>query len=95
MGTHGSRGWLAGLGVLMAAGLALPAAAAPPAAPLPARAAAIDPGTAFLRVWSRSDWPLKLQLVTRSWTWGPQPIDARTEPYAEGVGGVRVVQYWD
>jgi hypothetical protein len=93
--------WAAwGFGALLAlAGclLVAPAHAAPPAAPQLAPAA-IPPsqaGAAFLRVWSRTDWPVALHVAARSWTWGPQPIDVRNEPYAEGPGGQRQVQYWD
>ena len=100
----------AGTLLLVALGsLALPAAAAPaagtpvapPAATLagplfaPALAPPAQVTEAFLRVWSRADWPVALKLATRSWTWGPRPLDMRNEPFAQAPGGQRTVQYFD
>jgi len=48
------------------------------------------------RLWLRQDRPVAAQLAARSWTWGPGPIStARYEPFAQGVHGQRVVQYFD
>jgi uncharacterized protein YkwD len=53
------------------------------------------PAASFTRVWAHTDWPLAAGMVQRSWVWGPAPFDTRDEPYAEGAGGVRRVQYYD
>ncbi|MDQ2809719.1 MAG: CAP domain-containing protein [Chloroflexota bacterium] len=53
------------------------------------------PDAPFIRVWAHTDWPLAASLVNRSWVWGPAPFDTRAEPYREGAGGVRQVQYYD
>src|SRR5690242_5390655 len=71
---------------LLAAGFAGPAGPA-------AAAAQIDP--AFQRVWERSDKPVTEARAARSWTWGPTPIDTRTEPYKDAPGGQRQVAYYD
>jgi polysaccharide biosynthesis protein PslG len=78
-----------GLAALAALALALPVVAGPVGAPQ------TQAGAAFLKVWSRGDWPVQLKLAARAWTWGPQPLDARVEPFAEAPGGQRQVQYWD
>ena len=57
--------------------------------------APVPPDAPFTRVWAHTDWPLALGLVSRSWVWGPAPFDTRDEPYHEGSGGVRRVQYYD
>jgi hypothetical protein len=49
----------------------------------------------FAALWARLDGPLAAGRVTRSWAWGPAPLDTRTEPYREGPGGQRQVQYYD
>ncbi len=53
----------------------------------------VDP--AFQAVWTRNDGPVAAGTVARSWTWGPAPGAAKREAYAEGQGGVRLVQYFD
>ncbi|MGI8588276.1 MAG: lamin tail domain-containing protein [Chloroflexia bacterium] len=53
----------------------------------------VDP--AFTALWQRTDQPVAGHLAMRSWTWGPAPGAAKQESYAEGVNGVRVVQYFD
>jgi hypothetical protein len=53
----------------------------------------IDP--AFQAVWTRDDGPVAGKQVARTWMWGPVPGTAKREPYAEGQGGVRLVQYFD
>ena len=77
--------------------LAAPATAAPAATPAggPPAAPPAQAENAFLNVWARADWPLKLKVVSRAWTWGPQPLDRRDEPFAESPGGARPVLYWD
>jgi hypothetical protein len=50
---------------------------------------------AFQRVWERADRPVAEGRADRSWTWGPQPLAARPEPYKEAPGGQRQVQYFD
>ncbi len=61
----------------------------------PLVALAPPPEAGFTRVWAHTDWPLAAGLVSRSWVWGPAPFDTRDEPYSEGAGGVRRVQYYD
>jgi hypothetical protein len=51
--------------------------------------------TQFERVWSRSDQPVASGAASRSWLWGPQPGETRTEPFAGAPGGARTVQYFD
>ena len=79
----------AGLGVLVVlAGLT----------PFVAGAWAADPAfadPAFQRVWHRVDGPVADGKATRGYVWGPQPGAVKQEAYAEGVGGVRLVQYFD
>jgi hypothetical protein len=51
---------------------------------------------AFQRTWARTDEPVAAQRVTRTWMWGPEPISPMLEePYVEGPGGMRMVQYFD
>lgn len=45
--------------------------------------------------WERSDRPVAAGLATRSWLWGPRPIDTRMEEYSGMSGGQRLVQYFD
>jgi hypothetical protein len=49
----------------------------------------------FEQVWSRTDQPVANGAIARSWLWGPQPGEVRTEPFAEAPGGKRTVQYFD
>jgi hypothetical protein len=53
----------------------------------------VDP--AFMTLWNRADGPVAGRVVARTWLWGPTPGPAKREPYAEGTGGVRLVQYFD
>ena len=65
---------------------------------MPARGATSAPSFAtsqFERVWSRTDGPVAEGAASRSWLWGPQPGEVRTEPFAGAPGGVRTVQYFD
>jgi hypothetical protein len=50
---------------------------------------------AFERVWQRNDRPIAEQRATRSWTWGPRGLMARTEGYIQSASGLRQVQYFD
>ncbi|MDQ2806038.1 MAG: lamin tail domain-containing protein [Chloroflexota bacterium] len=61
---------------------------------LPARSDPfVDP--AFTALWTRTDQPVAGHQATRTWLWGPAPGAAKREAYAEGSGGVRLVQYFD
>lgn len=55
--------------------------------------------TAFQTVWEYTDLPVQANVPSmrpRSWVWGPQPLTAgMQEPFAEGAGGTRLVQYFD
>ena len=62
----------------------------------PRRIQQISDNPAFQQVWERTDRPVADGVVSRTWTWGPQPISEITsEPYAESPGGTRTVQYFD
>ncbi|HEU5424933.1 MAG TPA: FxLYD domain-containing protein [Nitrolancea sp.] len=55
---------------------------------------------AFQRLWSRSDLPVVEGSASRAFVWGNQPftgavLEQYTEGTAQGVGGVRRVQYFD
>lgn len=52
---------------------------------------------AFRRVWERTDLPVQNGIVSRSWYWSDgKPFTAgMMEPYEEGPGGERLVQYFD
>ncbi len=54
---------------------------------------------AMRTLWERTDLPIAEQateLHPRSWMWGPQPLTGGIrEPYAQGPGGTRLVQYYD
>ena len=51
---------------------------------------------AFERVWRRTDWLVLTGKVKRSFYWGPGLLsDPVVEPYAEGMGGKHLVQYFD
>ena len=51
---------------------------------------------AFERTWDRTDKPVADLDVSRTWMWGPEPFTGGiVEPYAEGEGGERIVQYFD
>jgi DMSO/TMAO reductase YedYZ molybdopterin-dependent catalytic subunit len=49
----------------------------------------------FRTTWERTDKPLADGTVKRSFYWGPAPLQSHIEPYAEGPGGKRTVQYFD
>jgi hypothetical protein len=51
---------------------------------------------AFGAAWSPVDEPVSSGAVQRGWIWGAGPNTAAlSEPYREGPGGVRLVQYFD
>jgi hypothetical protein len=50
---------------------------------------------AFAALWAKSDGGLAAgQPPVRTWLWGPNPVAVAMEPYAEGVGGEHLVQYF-
>ncbi|HKP52608.1 MAG TPA: hypothetical protein VJ183_08140 [Chloroflexia bacterium] len=52
--------------------------------------------SAYQATWERTDRPVASGAVKRSWYWGPVPnTGGLQEDYAEGVGGKRLVQYFD
>ena len=50
---------------------------------------------AFQKNWVRIDQPLASASVRRSWLWGPNGFAVALEEYVEGMGGQRLVQYFD
>jgi hypothetical protein len=51
---------------------------------------------AFKNVWTRTDQPVASGQVSRTWFWGPGPnTPGLIEEYDQGVGGKRLVQYFD
>jgi len=54
-----------------------------------------DPSVAFARTWARTDSPVANGIVSRTWMWGPEILDAGYEPYAQAPGGQRAVAYFD
>ncbi|MGI8588132.1 MAG: PQQ-binding-like beta-propeller repeat protein [Chloroflexia bacterium] len=72
----------------------LPSAPQPTPTPKPTGPTYADP--AFARLWTRTDQLVAAHMVNRSWFWGPAPFSPGiTEPYSEGKGGSRLVQYFD
>ena len=79
------------LALLSVVAVDLPIQAAALPQPSPSFAA-----TAFNDLWTRTDSLVAAGDAKRSWFWGPQPNTAGLmEPYAEGAGGQRLVQYFD
>jgi hypothetical protein len=80
-----------GFAALAVATLLAPALATAqqPSQPDPAEVAA------FEQVWQRADLPVAQGVAKRSWLWGPQARDNRTEPLVESPGGKRQVRYFD
>jgi hypothetical protein len=72
--------------------LLLPALSVLPSTPA---SAADFADAAFKRVWTRTDKLVADGALKRSFYWGPAPGQSLTEPYAQGAGGVRRVQYFD
>jgi len=50
---------------------------------------------AFERVWDRTDSLVADGTASRSWYWGPEPGEARLEPWTDARGGQRLVEYFD
>ncbi|HEX3722311.1 MAG TPA: hypothetical protein VHV31_05940, partial [Nitrolancea sp.] len=51
---------------------------------------------AFTALWQRTDEPVAVGAVQRSWIWGdPASANPVVESYEEAPGGVRLVQYYD
>ncbi|HET7034815.1 MAG TPA: hypothetical protein VFI42_03965 [Thermomicrobiaceae bacterium] len=51
---------------------------------------------AFQATWARTDLPVAVGQVDRTWMWGSLPYTpALHEAYADAPGGVRTVQYFD
>jgi outer membrane protein assembly factor BamB len=51
---------------------------------------------AFQSLWTRTDSLVANHSANRSWFWGPGPnTNGLMEPYIEGKGGQRLVQYFD
>ncbi len=71
--------------------------AAPAQAPVALPASLPFADSAFESVWTRNDQPVATKAATRSWTWGPAPLAAGLEAYAEAPdgSGKRLVQYFD
>ena len=88
------------LALALLASAAAPTRAGTPAG-VPARVGANPPepyfaDPAFQHVWERSDYLVAQEQVPRSWYWGPvQDSGPLIEPYAEGDGGGRLVEYFD
>ena len=49
----------------------------------------------FSRVWQRADQPVAAGQVSRSWMWGPRPLQRISEDYSNAPGGDRLVEYYD
>jgi hypothetical protein len=49
----------------------------------------------FYHAWARADAPVAAGATARSWLWGPEPFAVANEPWAQAVGGRRLVQYFD
>jgi len=68
---------------------------APSPAPtaLPAGIARLDP--AAIARWQAADYDIWRGTAQRTWTWGPDVLAIRQEPYVGAPGGVRTVYYFD
>lgn len=79
-----------------------PPPSSPPPAPtptpepvieLPARLqSAADP---FQETWADADGPVAMDMIDRSWLWGPDTFLTRSEAYSDSPGGERDVAYFD
>jgi hypothetical protein len=54
----------------------------------------LSASVAWLNTWEREDRPV-IAGESRTWLWGPEPFDARLEPYEETPGSYRAVRYYD
>src|SRR5690606_24513729 len=50
---------------------------------------------AVQEIWQQADGPIVAGDIQRSWVWGPQPIAATTEFYADGSDSTRKLYYFD
>ncbi len=50
---------------------------------------------AFRQLWQRSDLPIAVGRITRSWMWGSNGWATRNEAYQQAASGKRLVQYFD
>jgi len=71
----------------------LPAPSASPATALPSGVAALD--AAVITRWKAADYDVWRGTAQRTWTWGPDVIATKQEPYAGAAGGNRTVYYFD
>jgi Tol biopolymer transport system component len=53
------------------------------------------PAPGFWFQWRTTDLPVANGQAQRSWLWGPTPIFAGVEPFAEAVGGNQMMVYFD
>jgi len=60
---------------------------------LPAGVARLD--QAAIARWQAADYDIWRGTVQRTWTWGPDVLAIRQEPYVGAPGGVRTVYYFD
>jgi len=70
----------------------VPGTAVVPPAPVEGN---VPDAAAFERVWASTDRAVRDGQTSRSWLWGPAPIQTTTEPYAQAPGGSRLVRYYD
>jgi hypothetical protein len=63
------------------------------ATPLPEGVAKLDP--AAVTRWRAADYEIWSGAAQRTWTWGPDVLAIRQEPYAGVPNGVRTVYYFD
>lgn len=75
---------------LMLFGMLLPAFA-----PLAEAGDFVDDSEYTYQVWARTDLPVAEGVESRTWMWGPEPIDSYIEEYEEGLIGLRYVEYYD
>ncbi len=68
-------------------------APSPVATALPAGVAKLDP--AAITRWRAADYDIWRGAAQRTWTWGPDVLAIRQEPYAGVPNGVRTVYYFD
>ncbi|MEI6047208.1 MAG: hypothetical protein WCS37_22930, partial [Chloroflexota bacterium] len=57
--------------------------------------AASTSGWPFLQVWERTDYPVAIGAVQRSWYWGPATFALLDEEYTNSTAGLRQVSYYD
>lgn len=65
----------------------------PPTPSLPTGVAKLDP--AAVARWKAADYDVWRGAVQRTWTWGPEVLNVRQEPYDGSPGGTRTVYYFD